>query len=226
MNKAPDPRLFGGEAVIEFRSEHDRRSFLRNAVLVGVGAAYVASVAGDPRSFLASSDAVGVGTRTGAASNDLDILNYALTLEYLEAGFYERGIAANLLTGRELDLVTPIRDHELAHVQAVTDTITGLGGKPVAKPKLKFPAKTFKDRDTFLATASIFEELGVKAYHGQVPLIQSGDLLAAAASIAGVESRHAAILADLTGGDPFPRPIEATLPMKAVLKAAMPYIKS
>jgi hypothetical protein len=183
-------------------------------------------VAGDPRSFLASSDAVGVGTRTGAASNDLDILNYALTLEYLEAGFYERGIAANLLTGRELDLVTPIRDHELAHVQAVTDTITGLGGKPVAKPKLKFPAKTFKDRDTFLATASIFEELGVKAYHGQVPLIQSGDLLAAAASIAGVESRHAAILADLTGGDPFPRPIEATLPMKAVLKAAMPYIKS
>ena len=59
-----------------------------------------------------------------------------------------------------------------------------------------------------------------------MPLIQSGDLLAAAASIAGVESRHAAILADPTGGDPFPRPIEATLPMKAVLKAAMPYIKS
>ena len=211
---------------MEFRSEHDRRSFLRNALLVGVGATYVASVAGDPRSFLASSDAAGVGTRMGPPTNDLDILNYALTLEYLEAGFYERGIAADLLTGRELELVTPIRDHEVAHVQAVTDTITGLGGKPVKRPKLKFPADTFKDRDTFLATASIFEELGVKAYHGQVPLIQSGDLLAAAASIAGVESRHAAILADLTGGDPFPRPIEASLPMKAVLKAAMPYIKS
>jgi hypothetical protein len=211
---------------MEFRSEHDRRSFLRNALLVGVGATYVASVAGDPRSFLASSDAAGVGTRLGPASNDLDILNYALTLEYLEAGFYERGIAADLLTGRELELVTPIRDHEVAHVQAVTDTITGLGGKPVKRPKLKFPADTFKDRDTFLATASIFEELGVKAYHGQVPLIQSVDLLGAAASIAGVESRHAAILADLTGGDPFPRPIEASLPMKAVLKAAMPYIKS
>ena len=211
---------------MEFRSEHDRRSFLRNALLVGVGATYVASVAGDPRSFLASSDAAGVGTRLGPASNDLDILNYALTLEYLEAGFYERGIAADLLTGRELELVTPIRDHEFAHVQAVTDTITGLGGKPVKRPKLKFPADTFKDRDTFLATASIFEELGVKAYHGQVPLIQSVDLLGAAASIAGVESRHAAILADLTGGDPFPRPIEASLPMKAVLKAAMPYIKS
>jgi hypothetical protein len=226
MNRVPDKQLFDGAAVVEFRSEHDRRSFLRNALLVGVGATYVASVAGDPRSFLASSDAAGVGSRSGPATNDLDILNYALTLEYLEAGFYELGIAANLLTGRELELVTPIRDHELAHVQAVTDTITGLGGEPVAKPKLKFPPNTFKDRDTFLATASVFEELGVKAYHGQVPLIESGDLLAAAASIAGVESRHAAIVADLTGGDPFPRPIEATLPMKAVLEAAMPYIKS
>jgi hypothetical protein len=226
MNQAPNPQLFGGEPVVEFRSEHDRRSFLRNALLVGVGATYVASTAGDPSSFLRSSNAAAVGTRSGPATNDLDILNYALTLEYLEAGFYERGIAAGLLSGRELALVTPIREHELAHVQAVTDTIKGLGGKPVTKPKLTFPAKTFKDKDTFLATASVFEELGVKAYHGQVPLIESPDLLGAAASIAGVESRHAAILADLTGGDPFPRPIEATLPMKAVLKAAMPYIKS
>ena len=226
MNQEHDHQLFGGKPVIEFRSEHDRRSFLRNALLVGVGTTYVATVAGDPTSFLRSSTANAVGTRKGPATDDIDILNYALTLEYLEAGFYERGIAADLLKGRELALVTPIRDHELAHVQAVTDTIKGLGGKPVAKPKLTFPKSTFKSKDKFLATASIFEELGVKAYHGQVPLIESVDILAAAASIAGVESRHAAILADLTGGDPFPAPIEASLPMKAVLKAAMPFIKS
>jgi Ferritin-like domain len=223
MNNEQGTRLFGGEAVVHFRSESDRRSFLRNALLVGVGATYVASAAGDPRFLGSSSAAVGA---VQAPTNDLDILNYALTLEYLEAGFYELGIAANLLTGRELALVTPIRDHELAHVTAVTDTINGLGGKPVEKPKLTFPKKTFKDRETFLATAAVFEELGVKAYHGQVPLIESVELLGAAASIAGVESRHAAILADLTGGDPFPRPIEATLPMKDVLEAAMPYIKS
>ncbi|MBA2551782.1 MAG: ferritin-like domain-containing protein [Nocardioidaceae bacterium] len=226
MNQVPDHQLFDGKPVVEFRSEHDRRSFLRNALLVGVGATYVASVAGDPRSFLRSSTASAVGSRTGPATSDLDILNYALTLEYLEAGFYERGLAAGLLSGRELALVTPIRDHEVAHVQAVSDTIKALGGTPVEKPKLTFPKATFKNKDEFLALASVFEELGVKAYHGQVPLIESGDILAAAASIAGVESRHAAILADLTGGDPFPRPIEATLPMKAVLKAAMPFIKS
>lgn len=219
-------QLFDGKPVVEFRSEHDRRSFLRNAVLVGVGATYVAAAAGDPRSFFPSSAASAVGTRQGAATSDLDILNYALTLEYLEAGFYERGIAAGLLKGRELALVTPIRDHEQAHVQAVSDTIKGLGGKPVAKPKLTFPKGTFTDKAKFLATASTFEELGVKAYHGQVPLIESVDILGAAASIAGVESRHAAILADMTGGNPFPRPIEASLPMQAVLKAAMPFIKS
>jgi len=226
MNHSQDPQLFDGQAVVQFRSEHDRRSFLRNALLVGVGATYVASVAGDPTSFLRSSSAAEVGSRLGPATGDLDILNYALTLEYLEAGFYERGIAGGVLSGRDLALVTPIRDHEVAHVQAVTDTIKSLGGTPVEKPKLKFPPGTFKDRNKFLATASTFEELGVKAYHGQVPLIESDDLLAAAASIAGVESRHAAILADLTGGNPFPRPIEASLPMNAVLKAAMPFIKS
>lgn len=222
----PHPQPFDGKPVVEFQSEHDRRSFLRNAVLVGVGATYVAAAAGDPRSFLRSSAASAGDVQLAAASSDLDILNYALTLEYLESTFYEQGIAAGLLSGRELALVTPIRDHEKAHVQAVTDTIKGLGGKPVAKPKLTIPASTFKDKAKFLATASTFEELGVKAYHGQVPLIESKDILAAAASIAGVESRHAAILADLTGGDPFPGPIEAHLPMQAVLKAAMPFIKS
>jgi hypothetical protein len=225
MYPSRNPQIFDGQPVIEFQSEHDRRSFLRNAVLVGVGATYVATTASDPRSFLRGSTASAVGTRMGPGSNDLDILNYALTLEYLEAGFYEMGLKADLLSGRELDLVTPIRDHEVAHVAAVTDTIKALGGKPVAKPKLTFPANTFKDKTAFLETASVFEELGVKAYHGQVPLVESLDILAAAASIAGVESRHAAILADLTGGNPFPQPIEANLPMKAVLKAAEPYIK-
>lgn len=216
-----DNAIFGGKPVLTFRHESDRRSFLRNAMLIGVGATYVGYQARDPLGF----SRPGTATAATASKTDLDILNYALTLEYLESAFYDKGVASGLLKGRELELITPIRDHEREHVKAVASTITGLGGKPVAKPAVQFPANTFTDKAAFLKTASTFEELGVKAYHGQVPLVQNGDILAAAASIAGVESRHAAILATLTGGDPFPAPIEATLSMAAVLKAATPFLK-
>lgn len=218
-----EEQIFEGKPVIVHRSEQDRRSFLRSALIVGVGAGFVGYVASDPRTS-GQASALTANTVQASVKGDLEILNYALTLEYLEAEFYQRGVAGGVLSGRELELVTPIRDHELAHVDGITTTINDLGGQPVAKPKFTFPKGTFTDRNTFLSTASVFEELGVKAYHGQVPLIDSVDILAAAASIAGVESRHAAILADLTGGDPFPSPIEANLPMAAVLKAAMPFI--
>lgn len=216
-----DKEIFGGKPVLTFHEEHDRRSFLRNALLVGVGATYVATSVHDPLHF----SRPGRATAATASKADLDILNYALTLEYLESAFYTMGISSKILSGRELELITPIRDHEGEHVKAVSTTITGLGGKPVAKPGVQFPPDTFKDKAAFLKLASTFEELGVKAYHGQVPLIQSGDILKAAGSIAGVESRHAAILADLTGGNPFPAPVEAHLPMSAVLAAAGPFIK-
>ena len=72
---------------------------------------------------------------------------------------------------------------------------------------------------------AVFEELGVTAYHGQVPLIKNGDLLAAAASIAGVESRHAAVLAQMTAGNPFPAPVEKAASMDTVLAAVKPLIK-
>lgn len=218
-------KIFDGKPVIGFQDEHDRRSFLRTALLVGVGAGFVGYQVGDPSSGERSSAWAG-NLAKASTKKYLEILNYALTLEYLEAEFYKQGVDGGVISGRELELVTPIRDHEVAHVAAVTQTINDLGGTPVAKPELTFPKGTFTNRDKFLATASTFEELGVKAYHGQVPfLIDNEDLLLAAASIAGVESRHAAILADLTGGEPFPRPIEASLPMSAVLEAAAPFIK-
>ncbi|MFI5735432.1 ferritin-like domain-containing protein [Kribbella sp. NPDC051587] len=212
--------IFGGRPVLEFADEHSRRSFLRNAALIGVGATYVASRIGDPIAF-------GTADRgyTGeAAKSDLDILNYALTLEYLESAFYTAGLKAKLLKGRELELIEPIQQHEANHVTAVRTTIMDLGGKPVSQPKVKFPAGTFASRASFLKTAATFEELGVKAYHGQVPLVKDGAILAAAASIAGVESRHAAIIAQISGGNPFPAPIEAHLGMAPVLKAAMPFL--
>ena len=210
---ADERTLFNGQPVIHFDNETDRRNFLKYAGIVGVGGTLVAAGA---RTRFASAQ---------AAKGDLEILNYALTLEFLEADFYKRGVDAGLLSGRELALVTPIRDHEAAHVSTISSTISDLGGQPVKKPQFKYPAQTFKDKATFLKTASTFEELGVVAYHGQVTEIQSVDLLAAAASIAGVESRHAAILADLTGGDPFPSPVEDAKPMSFVLQQAKPFIK-
>ncbi len=207
--------IFGGNPVLQFRHESDRRNFLRMAGLVGVGASFAVGGAlhGSTRADAAPS-----------AGGDLDILNYALTLEYLESDFYTRGVQSGMLHGRDLALVTPIEDHEKQHVAAVTAAVKSMGGTPVAMPKITYPAGTFDSRDKFLGTASVFEELGVKAYHGQVTLIKSPDVLGAAASIAGVESRHAAVLAHLTGGNPFPHPIEEHLPMSAVLPIVKPFI--
>jgi hypothetical protein len=124
-----------------------------------------------------------------------------------------------------MELIEPIAAHEAAHVTALTDTINQLGGTPAERPTFTYPEGTFTDMNMFLMTAVTFEELGVTAYHGQIqPLAAEPELLAAAASIAGVESRHAAILQDLTGGDPFPAPVEATATMEEVLAAAMPFL--
>ena len=212
--------LFGGEPVITFHRETDRRDFLRLAGLVGVGAAFVASGALTGMGSASAATAPAPSTK-----GDLGILNYALTLEYLEYNFYAMGLSKGLLSGRDLELVTPIRSHEQAHVAAVMGTIKKMNGTPVSKPKLNFPAKTFSSADNFLATAVQFEELGVTAYQGQVTRIKSPAVLTAAAEIAGVESRHAAILEHLTHGSPFPAAsVEGNKPMSYVLAKAKPYL--
>ena len=212
--------IFGGEPVLVFKTETDRRRFFKIAGAVGVGVTYAAfGGLGAP-----SAAAAEVRAAAPTTGGDVDILNYALTLEYLEADFYATGLRTGLLSGRELELITPIGDHEKEHVAAVTATLKSLGATPVDKPKIMYPKGTFESRDTFLKTASMFEELGVKAYHGQVPLIKNADILGAAASIAGVESRHAAVVASLIGGQPFPAPIEGHLPMSDVLAAVKPLI--
>ncbi|MBA2310009.1 MAG: ferritin-like domain-containing protein [Pseudonocardiales bacterium] len=228
-DKPTDDAVFGGRPVVAFGRDVDRRNFLRWAGLVGVGAAFVVGAGAAPAfaSTLAPGQSPTPSPSPGggaSSTGDLGILNYALTLEYLEAEFYTQGLAANVVSGREMELITPIKAHEQAHVAAIMATVTKLGGTPVAKPTIKFPDGTFGGRDKFLQTASTFEELGVSAYHGQVPLIMSADVLGAAASIAGVESRHAAILAQLTGGKPFPDPFEQPKTMSDVLAAAKPFI--
>ncbi|MEC3980380.1 ferritin-like domain-containing protein [Amycolatopsis sp. H20-H5] len=219
MRPIRNNRVFGGEPVLGIAKESDRRAFLRMAGLVGVGATLVAGGLGSGIASAATKVAMATGDK-----GDLDILNYALTLEYLESDFYATGLKKNLVSARELELITEIADHESAHVTSVTALIKQLGGTPVEKPTIKYPDDTFASKANFLKAASTFEEVGVTAYHGQVGLIKSGDVLGAAASIAGVESRHAAVLATLIGGNAFPSPIEKQRTKEEVLAIVKPYI--
>ena len=195
--------LFGGKAVIHFDNPLDRRAFLKFAGAVGVGSSLVAAgVLNTTTAFAASQFGTG----------DVGILNYALTLEYLESTFYAQGVQANIL------------GNEAAHVTAISGTLQKLGATPVAKPTFKFPTGTFTDKMTFLKTAMTFEETGVKAYHGQVTLIQNPDILAAAASIAGVESRHASVLNRILQQPSVPSPVEAHASMDEILTAIKPFL--
>jgi hypothetical protein len=138
--------------------------------------------------------------QTGTTSSVVDILNYALTLEFLESEFYKMAVdASGLIASSEMAAFTTIRDHEVAHVAALTSTIMSLGGTAVAKPTFDFTAAgtfadVFTNYDTFLAVSQTFEDTGVRAYKGQANnsnLMANNDMLDAALRIHSVEARHA-----------------------------------
>lgn len=131
-------------------------------------------------------------------SSDVDVLNYALTLEYLEAAFYQQGNAAGLTSGQATTYLQGVQKDEEAHVAAITATIKQLGGTPVAAPSVDFGG-AFDSEHAFLMTSHTFENVGVGAYLGAAGFIQDKSVLAAAAGIFGVEARHAAIVGNLLG---------------------------
>lgn len=136
-----------------------------------------------------------------SSTSILDVLNYALTLEYLEAEFYQKGIQAGsalIPTAAAQQAIATIGAHETAHVNFLKSAISASGGTPVTKPNFDFTAKgTFSDvftnYQTFLAVAQTFEDTGVRAYKGQAAnLMGNNDVLTAALNIHSVEARHAA----------------------------------
>jgi hypothetical protein len=157
-------------------------------------------------------------------TGDLGILNYALTLEYLETAFYEDVVASSLFKGSDLATIKKFGDEEAQHVAALTAAIKQAGGMPAPKPKTKFP---LGDANSVLMLAGTVENLGAAAYLGQAGNIKSPDVLASALAIHSVEGRHAAALNTLLGQSitpdgAFAKPADPT----TVLNSVQPFIVS
>ncbi len=172
-----------------------RSSFFRKAA-VGGGAVITSGA------FMAMLPEVAMGRRSKA--QDLRILNFALTLEYLEAAFYKEALAKQAAYPRKevRDLAALVHADEQTHVNALQETIKGLGGTPADQPFFDFKGTTDNERD-FVGTALVLENTGVSAYLGQAARLQSRALLSVAATIVTVEGRHAAAFLILNGDDPY-----------------------
>jgi rubrerythrin len=171
--------------------------------------------------------AVMVGPFVGKAlamsgGSDVDILNFALTLEYLESSFYQGAKSRAKASGELKSLIELIGRDEDEHVGALTETIKKLGGKPVAEPKFDFP---YSGTAGFLKLAQTFEDTGVSAYNGAAPQIKSKEVLEAAGSIVQVEARHAAAIRLQNGDEPAPVAFDPALSEAKVLKAVEPFIQ-
>lgn len=154
---------------------------------------------------------------------DAEILNFALTLEYLEADFYNVKGKQVGLSGQAKSYATLFGEEEQDHVMALTAAIKQLGGTPVAKPTFVFPVSS---ESTFLALASVLENTGVGAYNGAAPSLKSKQVLATAGSIVQIEARHAAAINLLIDMSPTPNQgFDLPLTKTQVLAKADPLIK-
>jgi rubrerythrin len=156
-----------------------------------------------------------------AGTSDVDILNFALTLEYLESAFYEEAMKKVKASGELKKLIPMLASDEKQHVEALEGTIKKLGGKPVSKPTFNFE---YSGTSGFLKLAEALEDTGVSAYNGAAPMIKSKEVLGAAGSIVQVEARHAAAIRLQNGQEPAPSAFDSPLTEKQVLKAVEPFI--
>jgi rubrerythrin len=226
-----------GPALRELRDDPgSRRSFLRwgGAGAAGTLAALLAAC-GDDGSGAAAPAAMAAPGPSGGG--DVAIVNYALTLEHIEADFYAQVIDSGVIRDRKVaELARQIGEHERDHVEALTGTVQKLGGTPAKKPRTAFGKVLEAGPATILRTAATVENLGAAAYLGQAGRIQSKEILAAALSIHSVEARHAAALNELVGrGFRGMDQLEGSLPsgafaaplsMAQVLKRVKPFLAS
>lgn len=200
----------GAEALAQPQS---RKNFLKSLAVAGAGATAAAAVLPGK-----------ANAQYAGAATDLEIANFALTLEYLESEYYAQGLNAGILSGEVLPYVEATLEHENAHVEALIGLITEAGGTPVAKPEFMF-GDALSSQSAFLSTAATLEITGVGAYLGAAPMISGPAVLAAAGSIVGVEGEHVVAINSLLGVSPpanmaFPE----ALSQDAVLAAIAPFL--
>ncbi len=207
------------------RDDVDRKRFLKMAGSAGAasfGAFVIAACGSSSKTAATTAAATTSSTSSNGEMGDIAIVNYALTLEYLESEFYAKVIKANLFKGKVASLLKDFGAQELTHVEALKGTVTKLGGTPVAKVEGKFP---IENATQVAELAYSVENLGAAAYLGQAPNIQSPEVLAAALSIHTVEARHAATVGtlvkkSLTPDGAFAKPADMT----TVLAAVKPFL--
>jgi len=193
------------------------------ATVVTLFASACAVWASPPRKLVARQD----------NNNDVTILNFALTLEHLEAEFYKQALEkfgepdfrrANVPNPTQAILnFHHILAHEAEHVETLQKVIESLGGQPVPPCEYNFPLNNVKE---FIKLAGVLEKVGVSAYNGAVSLLQNKDLQTAAATIDTIEARHASFLQTENGLDPFPASFDVALDGRQVVTLASPVIKA
>jgi rubrerythrin len=163
--------------------------------------------------------------RALAQGSDVEILQFALTLEFLEAEYYIRALDELDLRGDAAELTQELRDNESQHVETLSALIETLGGTPVAKPRFDF-GEAYASTESYLRQSNILEDTGVSAYNGAGPLIQDPAVLAAAGSIVQVEARHAALVRLLRDKPPAPNPFDVASTEAEVREAVAPFVVS
>jgi len=208
------------------RDDVDRKRFLKMAGGAGAASfgAFMLAACGSSNKAASTAATSASTTTTGSsgASGDLAILNYALTLEYLETEFYGKVAQAGLFTGATGTLIKDFGNEEKTHVEALKGAVEKMGGTPAAKPEGKFPINSASQVAELAYTV---ENLGAAAYLGQAAHIQSPEVLATALAIHTVEARHAATLGTLvkkpvTPDGAFAVPAD----MSTVLAAVKPFL--
>jgi hypothetical protein len=170
-------------------------------------------------------------------TTDVNVLNYALTLEHLENAFYRDGLKefsderlANCdalsdygeeFRGSVPDHLRTVGAHEKAHVDAITETVKKLGGKPVSEAEYDFGYETPSE---FLGVAKALENTGVAAYKGAASTVANDDVFAAAIGIHSVEARHAAFLNEVNAASPFPNAVDEPKSMAEVKEIAAKFV--